>query len=286
MKKRLAFLLTFACIGSLQAGLVDGIIPAGSTVLQVAKLPVVGRETTDNDIVRLSPGGSPTVLFNGHIVSLAEKQNGPYFDWAPVKEDGGKLIDYCFLDPDTSAVLQETRLKIVGSGGRVVNYVLPAPGGRLSRADGRHCYVFGGAMEKLLLVGVDGSVSNLLQSSGITAVAGDGRCTFVAVGNTVYFLDSGSGPIPVLMAHKPIVDLVLGSSNCVFYVTGEGVGCMTKPGSAWMFLPQKTLSIDCRADRLLLLTADREVFLIDSVTGFSALVDQAVKSSDHVREKQ
>jgi len=277
MKKMFSLLICLvSCVTCLCAELADGVIPSGSTVTQLAALPAGGEGTSDAGVVRLAPDGRPTVSANGHIVSLIEERGEPFFDWAPVQQDGGKLVDYCFLDAERIAVLQETRLKIVQGGGCVVNYTLPSRGGRLSRADGRHCYLFGGALEGLLLVGVDGSVSNLLQSSGITAVTGDGRSTFAAVGDTVYFLDSVSGPTPVLMARKPVVDLTLGSSNSVFYVTSEGIGCMTRPGSAWVFWPQKALSVDCRADRLLLLTAKREVYLIDPVTGFPALVDKAV----------
>lgn len=276
MKNVLLLIYLASCVTCLRAELADGVIPSGSTVTQLATLPAGGAGTSDTDVVRLAPDGRPTVSANGHIVSLVEERGEPFFDWAPVRQDGGRLVDYCFLDTERIAVLQETRLKIVQDGGCVVNYTLPSRGGRLSRADGRHCYLFGGAMESLLLIGADGSVSNLLQTSGITAVAGDGRSTFAALGDTVYFLDAVSGPSPVLMTRKPVVDLALGSSNSVFYVTSEGLGCMTRPGSAWVFWPQKTLSIDCRADRLLLLTAEREVYLVDPVTGFPALVDKAV----------
>lgn len=276
MKNVLLLIYLASCVTCLRAELADGVIPSGSTVTQLATLPAGGAGTSDTDVVRLAPDGRPTVSANGHIVSLVEERGEPFFDWAPVRQDGGRLVDYCFLDAERIAVLQETRLKIVQDGGCVVNYTLPSRGGRLSRADGRHCYLFGGAMESLLLIGADGSVSNLLQTSGITAVAGDGRSTFAALGDTVYFLDAVSGPSPVLMTRKPVVDLALGSSNSVFYVTSEGLGCMTRPGSAWVFWPQKTLSIDCRADRLLLLTAEREVYLVDPVTGFPALVDKAV----------
>ena len=277
MKKTFYPLICLAsCVTCLRAELADGVIPSGSTVMQLATLPAGGAGTSDADVVRLAPDGRPTVSANGHIVSLIEERGEPFFEWTPVQQDGGKLVDYCFLDTERIAVLQETRLKIVQNEGCVVNYTLPSRGGRLSRADGHHCYLFGGALESLLLVGADGSVSNLLQSSGITAVAGDGRSTFAAVGDTVYFLDSVSKPSPVLMTRNPVVDLALGSSNSVFYVTSKGVGCMTRPGSAWVFWPQKVLSVDCRADRLLLLTANREVYLIDPVTGFPALIDKAV----------
>ena len=281
MKKALPLIVFLAsCAICLRAELADGIVPSGSTVLQLAALPPAGAGTPDVGVVRLAPDGRPTVAANGHIVSLVEEQGEPFFDWAPVRQDGGRLVDYCFLDGETTVVLQESRLKIVGGGGRVVNYTLPSRGGRLSRADGRHGYWFGGAMESLLLVGADGSVSNLLQSSGITAVAGDGRCTFAAIGDTVYFLDSISGPTPVLMARRPVVDLALGPSNSLFYATDEGVGCMTKPGHAWIFLPQKVISFDYREDRLLLLTAGREVVLIDAASGFPSLIEKAVQARD------
>lgn len=144
MKKTFYPLICLAsCVTCLRAELADGVIPSGSTVMQLATLPAGGAGTSDADVVRLAPDGRPTVSANGHIVSLIEERGEPFFEWTPVRQDGGKLVDYCFLDTERIAVLQETRLKIVQNEGCVVNYTLPSRGGRLSRADGHHCYLFG-----------------------------------------------------------------------------------------------------------------------------------------------
>ena len=97
----------------------------------------------------------------------------------------------------------------------MVNYTLPARGGRLSYADDHHCYQFGAGMKDILLIGTDGSGSNLLHTTGITAATGDGTCTFAAVGDTAYFLAPDSKPTPVLVTQNTIVNLALGPSNCV-----------------------------------------------------------------------
>jgi len=196
-------IILFSAVTALfvQAELCDGIIPSGCKVLTLAKLP----ESSSSNIVRLSPSGRPLVLFNGHIISLAQEPDEPLFDWAPLAEDGGVLRDFCWLDGETVALLQETRLKIIHKNICTVNYALPAKTMRLARAGTRHCYLFGGGQNDILLLGKDGPVSNLVHSAEpFTAVAGDGISTFAAAGSTVYFLHAANSPAAVLLRNRPL----------------------------------------------------------------------------------
>jgi hypothetical protein len=64
----------------------------------------------------------------------------------------------------------------------------------------------------------------------------------------------------------------------VFYATAAGVGCMNGPKSGLIFLQQKITSLDSRANRLLVLTAGREVMLIEPADGFPQLVQVVQKT--------
>jgi hypothetical protein len=75
-----------------------------------------------------------------------------------------------------------------------------------------------------------------------------------------------TGP-PVFIAQSPIENLAVSPSGAVFYTTAKGAG-LKAPGQNLLFLPQKVLSLDSRADRLLLLTDERDLVMFEPVSGF------------------
>lgn len=261
----------------------DGIVPADCKILTLAKLPKPSNEALSSDLVRLSPAGRPLVLFRNCITSLAENPSEQLFDWAPLADAGGVPRDFCWLNNKTLVLLQETQLKILRDGVCVTNIVLPFRNMRVVRADGDRFYLFGGentgTENDVLLFGVGGSIINLLHvPQPVTAVAGDGFNTFIAVGPAVFFLAGKDKPTPVFLASAAVKELALAPSNGVFYATEIGIGYVAGPGSGMILLPQKTISMDCRNNRLLVLTADREVLLFNPVAGFSSLVETVMNA--------
>lgn len=261
----------------------DGVVPVDCEVLTLAKLPTPSSDAPYSGIVRLSPSGRPLVLSQNRITSLAENLGEQLFDWAPLADVGGGARGFCWLNNKTLVLLQETQLKILRDGVCTTNMILPFKNMRAVRADEDHFYLFGGentgAQNDVLLLGVSGSITNLLHvPQPVTAVAGDGLNTFIAVGPAVFFLAGKDKPTPVFFASSAVKELALAPSNGVFYVTEAGLGYMTGPGSGMILLPQKIISMDCRNNRLLVLTADREVLLFSPVAGFSSLVDSAMKA--------
>jgi hypothetical protein len=159
------------------------------------------------------------------------------------------------------------------NGVAATNLALPFKNMRMARLDGSHCYLFGGDnagnQQNVLSVGVDGTVSNLFSApQPVTAVAGNGIATFVAMGDIVFFMGEKTGPRVVFREVSPIFELALAPSNGVFYATSDGVGCIDGPNSGLIFLRKKILSMDCRRNRLLLLTTEQEVKLIEPVADF------------------
>jgi hypothetical protein len=265
----------------------DGFLPADARLLPLTVLPSAPEGAPARLVVRLAASGRPLVLYRGRLVTLAERPAEAMADWSP-PVDAEALRDFCWLDDRTLVLLRETALDFIRDGRLVRGVKLPGRGLQLARADATHCYLFGGARaprnRDLLLFGLDGSVRNLFRASqAVTAVAGDGRHTFAATGSVVYFLAPGAAPRPVFRERKPIVGLAYAPPVGVFYLTGDGVGCMDAPGSGLIFLRREITSLDCRNGRLILLTGDREVILIAPVGGFPRAIQSVRRFADEAR---
>jgi hypothetical protein len=76
-----------------------------------------------------------------------------------------------------------------------------------------------------------------------------------------------TGP-PVFIAQSLIENLAVSPSGAVFYTTAKGTGYLKAPGQNRLFLPQKVVSLDSRADRLILLTDERDIVMFEPVSGF------------------
>jgi hypothetical protein len=254
----------------------DGIVPEGARVVTLACLPEVPRGAEANRTVRLTPAGVPMALYRGRLFTLPERPDATPADWAP-PPDPEPLRDFCWLDEHTLALLRTSALDFVRDGQVVRGVALPSRGMRLARADSGHCYVFGGVTDPLgrevLLVGADGALRNLFRAPAtVTAVAGDGANTFVAVGPMVYYMAPKQEPRAIFQEREPILELAHVPSVGVFYRTAGGVGCIENPVSGAVFLQGAVESIDGRSGRLVLLTPAREVLLIAPLAGFPRLV--------------
>ncbi len=285
-RRLLAVILGVAALAAAAAD-GDGFLPADARLLPLTILPPVPEGAPARLVVRLAASGRPLVLYRGRLVALAERPAEAMADWNP-PVDAEAIRDFCWLDDHTLALLRETALDFIRDGKLVRGVKLPGRGLRLARADATHCYLFGGAREPrnrdLLLFGIDGSVRNLFRApQAVTAVAGDGRHTFAATGSVVYFLAPGTEPHPVFRERKPIVDLAYAPPVGVFYLTGDGVGCMDAPGSGLIFLRRGITSLDSRNGRLLLLTSDREILLITPVGGFPRAIKNVRRFADDER---
>jgi len=269
-------LLLGAAVLSAAAAESDGFLPAGARLIPLAALPAAPTGAESRKVVRLAASGRPMMLYRGRLVALAEQPAGAMADWTPPAE-ADPVRDFCWLDGQTLALLRGAGLDFIRDGKPVRGIALPGRGRRLARADGTHCYLFGGSREPqnrdVLLFGADGSVRNLFRApQAVTAVAGDGSVTFVATGPLVYFLARGAQPRLVFRERTAITDLAYAPPVGVFYATRDGVGCMDSPGSGLIFLRREIASLDSRRGRLLLLTKDREILLITPLAGFPRAV--------------
>ena len=254
----------------------DGFLPAEARLASLAKLPAAPAGAPVRTAVRLGASGCPMVLYRGRLVTLAEQPGAAMADWTP-PADTEPVRDFCWLDDRTLVLLRARGLDFIRDGKPERAVALPARGMRVARADAAHCYLFGGKAapgnRDVLLFGMDGSLRNLFQApEAVTAVAGDGRATFVAAGPVVYVVAPGARPRAVFSERTAITQLAYAPPVGVFYVTADGVGCMDAPGSGVVFLRGEFASLDSRGGRLLLLTRDREVLLIAPITGFPRVI--------------
>jgi len=275
------FILGAAAMGAATGPDEDGFLPEDARILSLAHLPAATKDAALPWTVRLAPSGKAMVLYGGRLVALAEQTDAPLSDWNP-PSDAEAIRDFCWLDGSTLALLRDTSLDFIRDGKPVRGVTLPGRGMRLARADGGHCYVFGGASgarhHEVLLFGVDGKVRNLIRvPEPVTAVAGDGSNTFVAVGPVVYFLTKESAPRPVFRERTDITDLAYAAPVGVFYLTEDGVGCMIEPASGLIFLRREVTSLDCRGERLLLLTRDREILLVNPISALPHVITEVSK---------
>jgi uncharacterized protein (DUF169 family) len=74
-----------------------------------------------------------------------------------------------------------------------------------------------------------------------------------------------------------ITDLAYAAPVGVFYLTEDGVGCMIEPASGLIFLRREITSLDCRGERLLLLTRDREILLVNPISALPHVITEVSK---------
>ncbi len=279
MTVRILVILALSAVTVAAAGDADGFLPAGARLVPLATLPVAPAGASARTAVRLAASGRPMALYRGRLVALAEQPARDLADWTP-PADPEPVRDFCWLDDKTLVLLRGSGLDFFRDGKPVRAIALPRRGLRLARADAAHCYLFGGprgsSNRDVLLFGVDGSVRNLFQApAAVTAVAGDGRVTFVAAGPVIYAVSRGAQPRAVFRERLPITQLAYAPPAGVFYVTADGAGCMDAPGSGVIFLRRDIASLDSRGGRLLLMTRDREVMLISPIAGFPRVIKGA-----------
>ncbi len=257
----------------------DGFLPAESRVVTLAQLPEPPDGATPGCVTRLTARGVPTALYRDHLFLLSERPQAPATDWA-LPPGAEPVRDYCWMDEaGTLALLRDTALDFVRAGRTIRSVATPARGMRLARADADHCYLYGGEGEEwartVLVLGVDGGVRHLGRlPEPVTAVAGNGANTFVALGAVVYFLGAGAEPRPVFSETTAIEELAYAPPVGVFYRTSAGLGCLHGPAAGSLFLRQAVRSLDARDGRLLALSAEREVLFIAPIARIPSLLEE------------
>ena len=220
----------FLCGGVVRASVGEQGVAEAVVLLRFVDLAEEYRVSAG--IFSMDSNGQPWLSF-GHVVvalKIEEKKEPP----SPLLVAPGTVIDqFAWTSDGVPLVVSGRRLGTVGLQGFVPMIDLPSDHMRLVAAPGDFCYLFGGDNARnLLLVQKDGGIRHLFEAEGpITAVAGYGEHTFVAVGKAVYRLTQGELVELLGELRSDVLSIAPNSATSVFYATGTTVGYLS-PGRA------------------------------------------------------
>jgi hypothetical protein len=200
----------------------------------------------------IDPDGLPVVADGTSLKVMGAK--------APLMSLGKRIDDFAWMRDGALLLVSENHLAGLGSGGLVIGLELPNPGMRIRPAGLDTAYVAGGASEPanhdVNLFARDKRIAKLATvPAPVSAIAGDGATTYVAIGAAVLRF-SGTEPVRLLLqAPEPIVSLDKGP-NGLFYATAARVGYVTDDGNAYDFIVGQGGLLRVRGSSLYLLVHD------------------------------
>lgn len=230
-----AFLAPFA--GGARAGSVDGLFPPGVKVgyaLKFADLPK--RARGHRPMLRLDHKGRPTVLLGRTLFVIDGTDALPL----PIASDD-PVDDFTWTGDGALIAIRGDRLGFPGPGGVADLTSLPSRDMRLAPAGRDRLYIYGGATrdqrrQAYLLEKGEGLMHLAEMPYPITAVAGDGTKTFVAIGRSVLFLAPEKSVRLVYRPTTEIRHLAYAPPHGLFYATRRAVGFVAAPGRGFTFL--------------------------------------------------
>lgn len=179
----------------------------------------------------------------------------------PLATAGSKPIeDFAWMSDGALVLLTQGRLAGLGPKGVELGPATPAPDMRVRPAGKNAAYIFGGAHEPanhdVYLFERTGRIAKLFAAPGpVTAVAGDGKTSYVATERTLIRLAEGKPAKVVLKTADPIISVDVAPQG-LFYATASSVGYLSRAGVAYDFLRGAGGAVRVRGSALFLLLRD------------------------------
>jgi hypothetical protein len=203
----------------------------------------------------VDPDGAPYLLVGRQLISAGRSaESEPFAVPLPIT---GRVSDFAFFRSGSPLLIEANRLAALTNEGIRSVQVLPQTGMRLTPAGNDACYLFGGdeaeQRKNLYLYRNGGELLHLLRAeTPISAVAGDGEFTFVAIDKTVYVLALGSDLKAVLQTEDPITALAVGPQASLFFSTTAGIGFSDGANRGRIFMEGAGADIQVRGESLYL----------------------------------
>ncbi len=234
--------------------------PPGATANSVA--PTHGFD--------IDPDGLPVVARGATLLLMGAAR--------PLVTVGTQPIgDFAWMHDGSLLLIIQGHLAGIGPHGLTLGPQTPVPGMEVRPAGKDDAYVFGGTSQKsrhdIFLFGRDGRIAKLLSAPApVTAVAGDGTSTYVALGRSLLHLDAGHPIKPVMHTHSAVISLAMTSSGRLFYATKASVGYLTADGVAHDFLRGQGGLLRVHGDALfLLLRSQGRIIRFSPLEAFESL---------------
>lgn len=200
--------------------------PEGLETETIFKLPK-GEPRPPKVLFRVDHEGTPYMLIGRRLIAAKHSDDSRAEAFSLGK--GEAINDLVWMSDGILLLVEGNRLMISTPEGLKPVQVLPGPGMRLAAASEDSVYLFGGddpeQRTKLYIYKAGGKLLHLMKAeSPISAAAGDGKVTFVAIDKGVYRLEPGVPLAAALLAQAPVTSLTLGPKSTFFYSTSKGTG--------------------------------------------------------------
>ena len=237
--------------------------PGGTSAMQLA-VP----QAVHVDLLLAPPGGTAAPVAATHGFDIDP-------DGLPVVAQGATLLivggtkplvtvgqqkigDFAWMGDGSLLLTTQGHLAGIGPHGLVLGPKTPVPDMEIRPAGKDEAYVFGGASQTspndIYLFGHDGRIAKLLSvPAPVTAIAGNGASTYVALGRSLIHLDAGQPIKSVMSTHSALISLAMTPSGRLFYATKASVGYVTADGAAHDFLRGQGGLLRIHGDALFLL---------------------------------
>jgi hypothetical protein len=210
---------------------------------------------TERVLFNVDPKGKPCLLIGRNILAARYSADS---DAKLYRLPGSQILsDFAWMHGGSLLLIEGKNLVLLTAEGLEPIQALPRAGMRLAPASPDACYLFGGdtpeQQRKLYLYRQGGKLLYLLQAEApITAVAGNGEATFVAIDRAIYLLALGNPLTLILRTQDPVTALAIGPDSSLFFSTSAGVGFSSGPESGYLFVRGQGAEIQVRGEVLYL----------------------------------
>lgn len=255
-----------------QADDLNGYLPPDAEVVKVLELkklePALSNAAQN---IRIDSQGRVTLMASQTLFVINEKDLTPI----PLKSSGG-FSSYAWTSGGALIGVKEKKLGFPGPDGFAETVDLPDEGMQLVSGHKNRLYLYGGKSREqrlhLYLLEKNKGLSHLAEMPyPITAVAGTGEQTFVAVGRSILFMAPNQ---PLSLVYRPrfeVMALAYAPPHGLFYATEESVGFVSKPGTGFTFMKEKGVIPMVSGNDLFLVIPHKSVLKISSIEAFAAM---------------
>lgn len=209
-------------------------IPAGVKSVMMIDADPAQPDTTAATLFDVDPDGLPAIA-DGTALRLFGSSR------QLIDLGGPRIEDFAWMRDGALLLVTGGRLAALSPSGIVQSLALPVAGMRIRPAGPDTAYVFGGAAapvnRDVYLFARTGRIAKLATlPAPVTAVAGDGRTTYVAVERTILRIALDQPPRALVETRDPVVSLEAAADDALFYATRSSVGYLDRAGRATEFI--------------------------------------------------
>lgn len=230
-------------------------------------------------IFQLNEAGEPTLLLGETFLTLKSSEGDEVIP--PFRVEGaGSISHYAWMPDGTLMIISGKVLGILTTEGFMPILKLPHEDMKIEPASDDLCYLYGGSTKeqqrRLYLLKKGGMLLHLLEADEpVTAVAGDGKTTFIASGGSVLTLRPGETEI-MYTAGEEIGSLTVSKeTGGIFFATVSSAGYIHGKETGFEFIKGVGAEVKTFNDSIYIYFPDGEMFKVSPVSLFGETAETA-----------